>query len=356
MRAILNFGLALLVTLPLCAAEPVPAPLPPLPSELPAEIAQPRVRRTLTSPNPQNRQITLPNSVQNTAVRPPGNLAGTQTPTVLPAAPNLVDKVLAWDSVLKEFTAKSGDTEAKFTFGVTNTSASNVVINWVRPSCGCTVAKLPPTPWTLQPGESGHMDFTLDLKGKYGTLYKYISVDTSHGQKMLNIRATIPEGTTVAGVDSRVRNMQLAMADRQIVFRGDCARCHSTPLAGKTHGQEIYQIGCAICHDAPNRATMVPDLASVVNPGTKEYWQLWIRHGKPGTLMPAFATHQGGPLSEAQIDALSAYMIEKYPARATKAVSASPVPAGNAAPQTVVLTNRPSASAVTAPPAPVARN
>lgn len=351
MRANLTkFGLALLAFVPMLAAQQ-PAPLPPLPSELPPEVSQPRVRRP--APIPQTRQITLPNSVQNTAVRPPGSVARPQT-TVLPAAPNTVDKVLAWDSVLKEYTAKSGDTEARFTFALTNISNTNVVVNWVRPSCGCTAAKLPPTPWTLKPGESGHMDFTLDLKGKYGTLYKYISVDTSHGQKMLNIRATIPEGTTIAGVDSRIRNMQLAMADRQIVFRGDCARCHSTPLAGKTAGHELYELGCAICHDAPNRATMVPDLAQVANPGTKEYWQLWIRHGKPGTLMPAFANHQGGPLSEPQIEALSVYLTGKYPAR-TKAAAVSPAPApGKGA---VVLTNRPSASAATiVPPASTARN
>jgi cytochrome c553 len=265
--------------------------------------------------------------------------------TILPATPNHVDKVLAWDNVLHEYIAKHGDTEAVFSFGVTNISGSNVVINWVRPSCGCTAAKLPPTPWTLKPGESGRMDFTLDLKGKYGTLYKYISVDTSHGQKMLNIRATIPEGTTIAGVDSRIRNMQLAMADRQIVFRGDCARCHSTPLIGKTSGKELYELGCGICHDAVNRATMVPDLAQVANPGTKEYWQLWIRHGKPGTLMPAFASHQGGPLSEAQIEAVSAFLLEKYPAKAKAAPAVPAATANPAGAPSAGLTNRTAASA-----------
>ena len=54
---------------------------------------------------------------------------------------------LAWDAISKEFIAKPGDTNANFTFSVTNVSATEVVINNVRPSCGCTVASLPSKPW-----------------------------------------------------------------------------------------------------------------------------------------------------------------------------------------------------------------
>ena len=335
MRIILSVGLFLFLGANAFSAEGVPSPVPPLPSELPTEVTRPTptVRRPATVL--QQRKIALPQFRTN-AARPFVNTAR--------QVPNTVDQVLAWDSVLKEYTAKAGETEAKFSFSVTNVASTNIVINWVRPSCGCTAAKLPPTPWTLKPGESGQMEFSLDLKGKRGTLFKYISIDTSNGQKMLNIRATIPEGVTVAGMDSRLRNMQLAMADRQIVFRGDCARCHSAPLAGKTAGAEIYQAGCAICHDTPNRATMVPDLATVVNPGTKDYWQVWIRHGKPGTLMPAFAAGQGGPLSEEQIQNLSEFLTEKFPARAA-------APITNAAPSKISLP-RPTALA----PVPTANN
>ena len=308
MRALVQLSLAALSSTLLFAADP---PLPPLPSDLPIEIkpAQTRIRPA-TNILEQPRQVTLPQFPRT--VRPS---VATVRPTPYTPPPSYVDQALAWDAVLKEFTAKHGDTEAHFSFTVTNIAATNIVINYVRPSCGCTLAKLPPTPWTLEPGESGTIELTLDLKGKYGTLFKYVNVDSSAGMKMLNIRATIPEGTTIAGVDQRMRNMQLAMADRQIVFRGDCARCHSAPLAGKIHGAELYQAGCAICHDTPNRATMVPDLKAVPNPGTKEYWQVWIRHGKPGTLMPAFARHQGGPLSEEQIEALSEYMSQTIPAK-----------------------------------------
>jgi mono/diheme cytochrome c family protein len=134
----------------------------------------------------------------------------------------------------------------------------------------------------------------------------------------LTIKVHIPQQPTnqlaaQPGMDSRAKNMQLAMADRQVVFRGDCAKCHSAPTVGKVKGEAIYQAACAICHDAPHRATMVPDLRAAGKATGKEYWAHWITHGKPGTLMPAFAQAQGGPLSQQQIDALAEFMFERFP-------------------------------------------
>ena len=222
---------------------------------------------------------------------------------------------MAWDNVSKDYHARAGEVTAPFSFALTNVSSEEVTINWVRPSCGCTVAKLPPTPWKLAPGEGGTIELNVDLRGKYGTLSKYVSVDTSHGQKMLNIRVEIPTGGRMAGgMDARTRNMQLAMADRQIVFRGECASCHSAPTVGKMGG-ELFSAACAICHEAPNRATMVPDLHALTIDPTREYWKHWITHGKPGSLMPAFSQAQGGPLTPEQIASLAEYMAEEFPNR-----------------------------------------
>jgi len=225
---------------------------------------------------------------------------------------------LAFDAMTKRYDAKVGEVSAPFTFGVTNTSSANVVVNYVRPSCGCTAAKLPPTPWTLKPGESGVMEFNVDLRGKYGQLSKYVTVDTSAGIKLLNIQINIPVGGPSLGaageVDARTRNMQLASADRQVVFRGECASCHSTPTVGK-HGEALYQAACAICHDAPHRATMVPDLHALKQAPTREYWQHWITYGKPGSLMPAFTQNLAGPLNQQQIDSLVEYMTHYFPPR-----------------------------------------
>ena len=35
---------------------------------------------------------------------------------------------------------------------------------------------------------------------------------------------------------------------------------------------------------------MVPDLHALKTPTNVEFWRIWIAHGKPGSLMPAFST------------------------------------------------------------------
>lgn len=278
---------------------------PPLPSELPVlqPVPSPGVRRV--NPIPQ-RQVGLP------------QFSATPRTNIAPASyqPRTVgDDILRFDATEKEYHAQAGEITATLTFSVTNVSTTNVVINWVRPSCGCTSAKVPPTPWTLKPGEGGNMEFSIDLRAKVGTLSKYISIDTSHGQKFLNTKIHIPQQAVAAasGMDARTRNMQLAMVDRQIVFKGDCAKCHSAPTIGKTRGEELFAAACAICHDTPNRATMVPDLRATAKATSEDYWKVWITHGKPGTLMPGFAKTYGGPLTDEQINTLSKFMWDKFP-------------------------------------------
>jgi len=73
------------------------------------------------------------------------------TPRPCPAGPD----PLEWDAMTKDYTAKPGELTAEFSFALTNKSKDDVVINWVRPSCGCPVAKLPPPPCKLAQKESG---------------------------------------------------------------------------------------------------------------------------------------------------------------------------------------------------------
>ncbi len=298
------------------------AEIPPLPSELPINIPSqttPVIRRPISVPRPR--------------------VAGPVQPiaTVRPSQPsNVPEDVLSWDALSKEFIAKPGELAANFTFSVTNVSKTNVVINWVRPSCGCTVAKLPPTPWTLASGESGNIDLTVDLRNKFGVLSKYVSVDTSGGQKLLNLKITIPNnpgaGVATSGSDGRTRNMQMAMADRQAVFRGDCASCHVAPTLGKK-GETLFATACGICHDAPHRATMVPDLHALKNATGPAYWAQWVRNGKPGTLMPAFGKTQGGPLDDEQIQSLAEYLDTHFPKAATATAANTASAPAAAAPQ-----------------------
>jgi len=295
----------------------------------------------------------------------PSNTAVTTPPVYVPnlshAAGPLPDGVLAWDATTKETNVTANAAMAHFVFNFTNVAtevqtalATNVVtvtnfttvtnsslwaqligkrithlasvvretnivtaksvmpipvtILSVRPSCGCTTTKLPPLPWTLAPGTNGQMEATVNLAGKSGTLYKTLGVYTDKGSKTLLLKITIlPFVMPQLSEAERARNLKIATADRQAIFKGDCATCHVQQGEGK-YGQALYDADCAICHEGERRATMVPDLHALKTPTNFEFWRTWIAHGKPGSLMPAFSTVDGGPLSDMQIASLASYL------------------------------------------------
>jgi cytochrome c553 len=250
---------------------------------------------------------------------------------------------LVFDALLKEYTAKVGEATAEFDFSVTNTGPVDVTINSVRASCGCTTPKMPPLPWTLKPNEFGSFHATVDLRGKIGTFQKSIMIESTEGPKMLYIKCILPlnaDGSSMAmpGMDARTRNMQLAHADRQIVFRNDCASCHAKPTVGKK-GEELFTAACAICHEAEHRAATVPDLHALKQTPTPAYWDAWIRNGKVGSMMPAFALDQKGPLSDDQIGSLVDYlMTDDFKNRKP---TPAPVPTTASVPAQPPLTSRP---------------
>jgi len=237
--------------------------------------------------------------------------------TLLPAA-HALSTNLVFDATTKEFVAKVGDRYAEFDFSLTNTGPTEIIINSVRASCGCTTPKLPTLPWKLNPKESGSFHVTTDLAGKFGTFQKSIFMDTTEGPKLVYVKIVMPvTGNAVASmanVDSRTRNMQIAHADPQAVFRGDCANCHSKPTLGKK-GEELFTAACAICHESDQRAVLVTDLHALKQTPTKAYWEAWIRNGKVGSMMPAFALEKHGPLSNEQIDSLVDYLMTEFPTR-----------------------------------------
>lgn len=215
---------------------------------------------------------------------------------------------LVWDATEKTIDPKPGDDAAEFVFTVKNTADRPLEISELRPSCGCTVAEMPQTPWIIAPGASGSFRATIDYKGKMGKLSKTIFVDSTLGTQVLTVHVNIPENEETR----RLRNQQMALADRQGVFRGDCAACHVAPTVGKTGG-ELFQLACGICHTAEHRASMVPDLAVAREPRDADYWRKWISEGKERTLMPAFAQAKGGPLTTEQIESLVAFALKNLP-------------------------------------------
>jgi mono/diheme cytochrome c family protein len=190
-----------------------------------------------------------------------------------------------------------------------------VTILDVQKSCGCTTAELPPLPWIIAPGTNGQLGLTVNLAGKTGMQIKTVTVRTDKGFKQLILKITILPPVVVIQSDAdRARALEMAKADRQAVFSGDCATCHVKPGVGK-YGKPLYDAVCAICHESKTRASMVTDLHNIKTPTNKDFWETWIAHGKAGSLMPAFSTADGGPFSDTQIASLVGYLNMTIPSQ-----------------------------------------
>ncbi len=294
---------------------------------------------TLTVMGPVSAQV---------ALTPPPTPAPVVAPAVAPA-PMPDPNALKWSADSLDYNPKPGEESAPFTFYVTNTTKAEISITALRTSCGCTVAQLPPLPaepYKLGAGSNVAIGVTMDLRGKSGAVTKSITAETSVGPKTLLARVNLPVPAATAAtpatpgstpvaqptMESRAKNIQSALADRQAVFKGDCASCHVEKGKGKM-GLELYAASCGICHDAEHRAAMVPDLKVPRSPRDIAFWQKWIMEGKPGTMMPAFAQLHGGPLTPEQIDSLTIYLYQTYPKAPQTAAAA---PATTVAP-TIVL-------------------
>ncbi|MGA2854050.1 MAG: c-type cytochrome [Verrucomicrobiota bacterium] len=266
----------------------------------------------------------------------------TSTPVYVPDTSHsndpLPDGVLVWNSLMQTTNVPADQDFVRFNFSFTNvatrmdiTLAANVsttadlatstnitaITNFtpvsvtildVHASCGCTQPELPPRPWTIPASGNGEFSATVNLEGKSGTMVKSVTVVTDKGSKTLYFKITILPPVVPNLTDAeRARGVEIAKADRQAVFKADCATCHAKSTEGK-YGQKVYDAVCAICHEAEHRAAIVPDLHNLKTPTSNEFWRTWAAHGKAGTLMPAFSTAEGGPLNDMQIATVAAYL------------------------------------------------
>lgn len=227
---------------------------------------------------------------------------------------------LAWNDTEQRRVVMEGAGGVLFKFQMQNVSQHPMVIEKVNASCGCTTIDTREMPFTLAPGDSEELQISMSIAGKFGTVTKSVLVQGSRATWTLLVTTEIkppsdevlvpgvPDGGGMsAGV--RGRNIELATTDRQAVFKGDCATCHSRP-ATRQIGYGLYIGACAICHDAKHRASMVPDLRVVDESRDAVYWREHITDGIEGTLMPAFATEKRGILSDEQIESLVKFLVE----------------------------------------------
>ncbi len=196
-----------------------------------------------------------------------------------------------------------------------------MAIGRLQPSCGCTTAQLPSTPWVLAPHTNGDISVSVNLAGKFGAITKTVTVFSTNNQimKVLTVRVNLPENPEMM----RARNRSLAQADAQAVFKGDCAKCHADPARGKM-GKALYVSACAICHESKQRDHMVPDLHNLPHPTFYGYWKFVIAEGKPKSLMPAFSAEHGGPLTEEQMDSLAKTLTLAFPSMPTPMATNAP--------------------------------
>lgn len=208
--------------------------------------------------------------------------------------------------------AQLGEELIDFSFALKNRSDQPLTIQQVQTSCGCTSASGITLPLTVAPQKTISLPVQMNIVGKTGQVTKTVFVVTDQGNKTLLVTTIIPAFPIESGtqLSRREANQQQASADRQAIFRDDCANCHVTPATGKM-GRELYETACGICHEAQHRASMVPDLTANKE-RTAAYWRELISLGRNGTLMPAFAKSHDGILDEKQIDSLVDYLTKEY--------------------------------------------
>jgi mono/diheme cytochrome c family protein len=236
-------------------------------------------------------------------------------PNMSHASDPLPAAILAWDATTKATNVPDGTMSAHLTFSFTNQAPFPVMVTDAHGSCSCTTVQSPSLPWTLPPGANSQLEVTVNLAGKFGTIVKSAHIETDQGSCDLVVQITILPPPEMKLTDAEIaRQMEIAKVDRQAVFKNDCATCH-LDRGQYRYGKDLYDADCGICHEAEHRASMVPDLHSLKVPTNMDFWRTWIAHGKAGSFMPAFATSDGGPLNDMQIESLASYLNATIPSK-----------------------------------------
>jgi cytochrome c oxidase cbb3-type subunit 3/ubiquinol-cytochrome c reductase cytochrome c subunit len=95
---------------------------------------------------------------------------------------------------------------------------------------------------------------------------------------------------------------------------GGALECRYRPaLLVETHGGELYERMCAVCHGRSGEGYKADNAPAIAHPdflasATDAYLREAIAHGRAGSTMSAWGAERGGPLVAADVDAVVAFM------------------------------------------------
>lgn len=98
-----------------------------------------------------------------------------------------------------------------------------------------------------------------------------------------------------------------------LILLGGCQRTSSPTPEPAPDGATLYAKMCALCHGDRGQGYAAPGSTALNNPdflavASDEYLFQNIARGRPGTRMSAWGSAHGGPLSDAQVQALVAFI------------------------------------------------
>jgi len=105
----------------------------------------------------------------------------------------LAPPLVSWDADTREYAVKPGETNATFSFTVTNNAPVELVLEDIFPVNEFITVTAPVPPLKLNPGEHGEVRVNVDLRNKRGIGHSPIHVMSSLGSKTLMLTLIYPD-------------------------------------------------------------------------------------------------------------------------------------------------------------------
>jgi cytochrome c oxidase cbb3-type subunit III len=110
---------------------------------------------------------------------------------------------------------------------------------------------------------------------------------------------------------SEKRSWRLSLLS--LLFLGACSDTKNDPVPTEPKGQQLYTTYCAFCHGNQGEGYVSDDANALSNQHfltsvSDEFLRLATVHGRPGTPMSPWGKDNGGPLTDADVEAIVAYM------------------------------------------------